>query len=335
MSGPQRERVVLSIDGGGIRGIIPAMVLHHLETRTGLPTQQLFDMVAGTSTGGIIGLGLSLPSAEHSVQPRFSARELANLYAQRGEGIFKKSWWRRLRSLGGLFNETYNAAALEQTLSDYFGETTLGELRLPAMVTAYDIEQRRTVFLKSFKPEHHGVRCTEAARATSAAPTYFEPADTALAQQSHALIDGGVFINSPVVSAYAEALKLFPNDHITVVSLGTGELIRPISRQKARRWGSAGWVLPLLDCMFDGVAKAADHQMQLFLGNQYQRFQLSLDHASDDMDDASPQNIAALFKTAELLIQREHDRFETLIHQLKALAEQRQRLRSEMPPAVL
>lgn len=332
---PQRERVVLSIDGGGIRGIIPAMVIHYLEMQTGHPALDLFDLVAGTSTGGIIGLGLALPSATHSHQPRFSAKELADLYAQRGSAIFHRSFWRRLRSLGGIFDETYNVAALEQTLNDYFGDSTLGELRMPAMVTAYDIEQRRTVFLKSFKPEHHSVRCAHAARATSAAPTYFEPAQTPVAQQQHALIDGGVFINSPVVSAYAEALKLFPNDTITVVSLGTGELIRPISSSKARRWGSAGWVLPLLDCMFDGVAKAADHQMGLFLGPRYQRFQLSLEHASDDMDDASPQNIQALFKTAELLIERERTRLDALAGQLMSLAEQRQRLRVDMAPPVL
>ena len=88
---------------------------------------------------------------------------------------------------------------------------------MPTMDTAYDIEQRRTVFLKRFKPEHHSVCCAHAARATSAAPTYFEPAQTPLALQQHPLIDGGVFVFSPVVSAYAEALKLFLNDAITVV----------------------------------------------------------------------------------------------------------------------
>ena len=73
--------MVLSIDGGGIRGIIPAMVIHYLETQTGRPALELFDLVAGTSTGGIIGLGLALPSFTHSQQPRFSAKELADLYA--------------------------------------------------------------------------------------------------------------------------------------------------------------------------------------------------------------------------------------------------------------
>jgi uncharacterized protein len=118
------------------------------------------------------------------------------------------------------------------------------------------------------------------------------------------LIDGGIFMNSPSVSAYAEARKLFPDDPIAVLSLGTGELTRPIPFEEARTWGSALWVMSLLDCMFDGVSKATDHQMQLFLGERYYRLQASLDTASDDMDDASKENIGNLKKIARELIKQ-------------------------------
>jgi hypothetical protein len=119
------------------------------------------------------------------------------------------------------------------------------------------------------------------------------------------LIDGGVFINSPSVSAYAEARKLFPDDEIAMLSIGTGELTRAIPYEAAKTWGSALWVMSLLDCMLDGAAKAADHQMQLFLGERYLRLQTPLHYASDDMDDASQGNIRNLRQTAEELIQRE------------------------------
>jgi len=109
-------------------------------------------------------------------------------------------------------------------------------------------------------------------------------------------------MNSPSVSAYAEARKLFPEDPIAILSLGTGELTRPIAFEAARTWGSALWVMSLLDCMFDGVSKAADHQMQLFLGERYQRLQATLETASDDMDDASEENIRNLKRTARELI---------------------------------
>jgi hypothetical protein len=127
------------------------------------------------------------------------------------------------------------------------------------------------------------------------------------AEQSRTLIDGGVFINSPAVSAYAEARKLFPGEPITMLSLGTGELTRSIPYDEARTWGSALWVMSLLDCMFDGASKAADHQMRSFLGYRYLRLQTQLHYASDDMDDASRGNIRNLKQTATELIERERD----------------------------
>lgn len=170
------------------------------------------------------------------------------------------------------------------------------------MVTSYDIQNRRTVFLKSWHGDHQPLLCRDAARATSAAPTYFEPKPLYTGDVVSVLIDGGIFMNSPSVSAYAEARKLFPDDPIAVLSLGTGELTRPIVFEEARTLGSALWVMSLLDCMFDGVSKAADHQMQLFLGERYQRLQTSLETASDDMDDASEDNIRNLKRIARELI---------------------------------
>ena len=99
--------------------------------------------------------------------------------------------------------------------------------------------------------------------------------------------------------------KLFPDEPIAMLSLGTGELTRPIPYEEARTWGSALWVMSLLDCMFDGVSKAADHQMRLFLGERYLRLQTPLYFASDDMDDASKGNIRNLKQTARELIRRE------------------------------
>lgn len=310
------KRTILSVDGGGIRGIIPAVFLDHIEKQAGLPVSDLFDLMVGTSTGGIVALGLSLPDPAGASKALLSASDLANLYRERGGEIFQSSLWRRIRSLRGVLDETYSAQPLERALKDYFGSSVMADCRCPVMVTAYDIENRSTVFLKSFKSDYRSVSCVAAARATSAAPTYFEPARVTVADHQRALIDGGVYINSPAVSAYAEALKLFPGDDISVVSLGTGELIRPIEGSTAAGWGSAGWVIPLLDCMLDGVSKAADHQMNLFLGERYQRYQLSLEHANDDMDDASPENIASLFKAAEDMITSNRLQLDSLVRDL-------------------
>ena len=304
MSKSQHEgnplRHVLSIDGGGIRGIIPAMVIAHIERKLGKPAHELFDLMVGTSTGGILALGLSRPGSGRQAQ--FSARRVVKLYEEQGDKIFEYSLWRKLRTVGGILEEAYSHEVLEGILGKYFAGATLGDCEVPTMVTSYDIQNRRTVFLKSWHADHQSLLCRDAARATSAAPTYFEPKPLDTGDEASVLIDGGIFMNSPSVSAYAEARKLFPGGSIAVLSLGTGELTRPIVFEEARTWGSALWVMSLLDCMFDGVSKAADHQMQLFLGERYQRLQTPLDNANDDMDDASKENIANLKKTARELI---------------------------------
>ena len=293
-------RRVLSIDGGGIRGIIPAMVIASIEKKMGKPAQALFDLMVGTSTGGILALGLSRPGSGRQAQ--FSARRVVKLYEEQGGKIFEYSLWRKLRTVGGILEEAYSHEVLEGILGKYFAGATLGDCEVPTMVTSYDIQNRRTVFLKSWHADHQSLLCRDAARATSAAPTYFEPKPLDTGDVASVLIDGGIFMNSPSVSAYAEARKLFPEDPIAVLSLGTGELTRPIAFDEARTWGSALWVMSLLDCMFDGVSKAADHQMQLFLGKRYQRLQTTLETASDDMDDASEENIRNLKHTARELI---------------------------------
>ena len=240
-----------------------------------------------------------------------SAQQLVKLYEEHGGEIFEQSLWRKVRSVGGILEEAYSHEALEAILDRYFGERALSACSVPTMVTSYDIQHRRTVFLKSWHGDHAGLSCKEAARATSAAPTYFEPTILEWASESRTLIDGGVFMNSPSVSAYAEAQKLFPDDEIAMLSIGTGELTRAIPYEAAKTWGSALWVMSLLDCMFDGVSKAADHQMRLFLGENYLRLQTPLHYASDDMDDASKGNIRNLRQTAEELIQREESHWTT------------------------
>lgn len=304
-------RRVLSIDGGGIRGIIPALVLAHFEKTTGEPVSELFDLVVGTSTGGILALGLALQDADG--RPLLAAKRMVALYERHGAEIFEQSLWRKLRTVGGIVEEAYSHKGLEAVLEHYFGDRTLADCGVPAMVTSYDIANRRTVFMKSWHEDHRALLCSEAARATSAAPTYFEPANLQWADEKRTLIDGGVYMNSPAVSAYAEARKLFPDEPIAMLSLGTGELTRPIPYEEARTWGSALWVMSLLDCMFDGVSKAADYQMRLFLGEQYLRLQTPLLYASDDMDDASRGNIRNLKQTARELIQRESEQLQRFL----------------------
>ena len=132
---------ILSIDGGGIRGLIPALVLAHIEDQCQKPAAELFDVIAGTSTGGILALGLACP------QPAYTARDLAGLYVDEGETIFPK----RLINVRGLYDEKYSAAGLERVLADKLGDARLKDARTRVLVTSYDIERRAPVFFRSVR----------------------------------------------------------------------------------------------------------------------------------------------------------------------------------------
>jgi hypothetical protein len=135
---PARKRPfrVLSIDGGGIRGILPAMVLSDLERRTGRPIIDLFDMIVGTSSGGLIALGLSCPG--EGGKPRHTARDVLRLYEVEGKRVFSRSVWHKIRAVGNLADEKYPASGVEGVLEDYFGEARLKDALCDVVVPAYE-----------------------------------------------------------------------------------------------------------------------------------------------------------------------------------------------------
>jgi uncharacterized protein len=293
---------LLAIDGGGIRGIIPAMILAEIEARTERAAATLFDLMAGTSTGGIITLALS--RAGGGGLPKYRAQDLVELYVNRGPEIFSRSFWHGVSSVAGLTEEKYSQEPLEGVLQQFFEEAPLGAALKPILVSSYDIENRTPFFFKSWRDENKSVLMRYAARATSAAPTYFEPAQVEVQGKEVALIDGGVFVNNPAMSAYSEARRLFPAEtDFLVVSLGTGQLTRSIPFGEAKDWGKVQWALPILNVVFDGVSAAVDYQLRQILEERYFRFQTALDTANDDMDDASPANLMALKMEAKRIIQ--------------------------------
>jgi predicted acylesterase/phospholipase RssA len=292
---------LLSIDGGGIRGIIPAMILAEIEQRTNRTTASLFDLMAGTSTGGIISLALSRDGG--GGLPKYKALDLVDLYVNRGPEIFSRSFWHGISSVAGVTEEKYSQEPLEAILQEYFADELLEAALTRVLISSYEIEQRRPFFFKSWRDESKMVLMRSAARATSAAPTYFEPAVVRVAGEKLALIDGGVFVNNPAMSAYSEARRLFPDEaDFLIVSLGTGQLTRAIPFDEAQDWGKAQWALPILSVVFDGVNDAVDYQLRQVLGDLFFRFQTTLNTANDDMDDASPANLAALKIEAERIL---------------------------------
>src|SRR3990170_2047389 len=134
----------------------------------------------------------------------------------------------------------------------------------------------------------------DAAHGSAAAPSYFEPARVG----DLTLVDGGVFATNPAMCAYADAGGAVE----LLVSLGCGEHTRVLPFEEARDWGRLEWIRPTLDVVFDGTADAVDFQLKALMGDDYVRLQTPLDEASDDIDAATPENLAALEREAERLI---------------------------------
>lgn len=294
---------VLSIDGGGIRGVIPALVLAEIETRTGRRIAELFDLVAGTSTGGILACGLTAPA-------RHSAEQLADLYRHEGPRIFHRSLWQRVVSADGLAHARHDPQPLKDVLHDYLGDARLGEATTKLLATSYDLQGRAPYFFKSWRTEAEPERDLElktVALATSAAPTYFPPVlvHPPGGGDPLTLADGGVYANNPAMCAYAEAVRIAPGEPITVLSLGTGIQTHEMPYAQAVHWGLVEWARPILDVVFDGVADTVDYQLQHVLGPGYTRLQCRLDTASDALDDADAANIEALSACARSLIATE------------------------------
>nr|WP_299505256.1 patatin-like phospholipase family protein [uncultured Rhizobium sp.] len=353
-------KFILSIDGGGIRGAVPAAVLTVLEDKLKtrgktLPLYRYFDLIAGTSTGAIIAAGLTCPKPSHPDQPVANAAKLLELYRNKGPAIFDQSLFRKLANLGGLFDEHYDATALEKILIDMLGKSTeIAQALTKVLITAYDIHTRRAVFMTNADPEHERFYFWQAVRGSSAAPTYFEPALVEdLAAQSHGavpsipMVDGGVFANDPAMAAYVEGSKLGwrdKNEEMIFLSLGTGSANRKIPYQQAKNWGAGGWIspandTPLISVFMQGQASTASYQLNKLLNRtppkftdgativtmanrgslNYFRLDAPLIGVNDALDDASPGNIKALIEFGMTLAAKHDLALEEVADRLAAI----------------
>ncbi len=329
---------ILSIDGGGIRGILPGIILTELEKMfqekmkdPTLRVADMFDFMAGTSTGGILTLAYLAPGKNGKA--KFSAQDAVDLYLNRGDEIFDISVWQKLSSGFGVTDEKYDAKELEEALDDNFGEMKLSELLKPCIVSAYDIRQRDVFFFKQHKASDpaFNFKVKDAARATSAAPTYFEVArvknDLGI---PYPLIDGGVFANNPALAAYSEARKMDfgfiqqpTAKNMMIVSVGTGSKLESYEYKKAKDFGALQWLKPILDIMMSGGAQACHHYLQqifdtLSASDRKNYFRLEPDILTADsaMDNASIKNMDKLRMDALAFVAKEKKQLTEIVDKL-------------------
>ena len=311
---------ILAIDGGGIRGIVPALVLAHIEKLTNRPIASLFDLVSGTSTGGILALGLTIPKS--AGRPLYAAEEFTEMYEREGPRIFSRSLFRTLSTSDSLVWRKYSSHGIEQVLAEYFGDSRLRDAVTDVLVPSYEIERRFPFFFKSANARRradYDFLARDIARATSAAPSFFEPMKipTGTNSENYTLIDGGVFANNPAACALVEARGTHPGaGNFLVVSLGTGSLMRRLPLARARYWGAVFWAKPLIDVVFDGVSGTVDYQLRRLLPSGYYRFQPSLDGHNHSLDNTSRRNIKALKELTSRMLEEKSAELEELCTRL-------------------
>lgn len=274
-------KTILSIDGGGIRGIIPLAALVKLEARSGQPCRHFFDMVAGTSTGAVIAAGLAMG---------VSARGLLALYRNLAQEAFRHlPFWQIALNLG---NHRYDNSFIEQTLDTIGADRPLNSLPVDVMITAKNTGTGRTDFFVRDHPSNARLWGTlslkDAVLASIAAPTYFPAHSANVLGESHTWVDGGVSVSgNPCYQAAVEALHYsdgeFQPGNTRMYSFGTGRSPHPIEPKTASFVGWARWTLSeLMDDASEWQSSVTQREYGQTGRMEFRRYQVDL--APDVMD---------------------------------------------------
>jgi hypothetical protein len=253
-------RRILTIDGGGIKGVFPAAFLATLEDEIGKPIADYFDLIAGTSTGGIIAIGLGLG---------MTAKELLHVYREMGSRIFCP---RRFGAgLISLFRAKYTNVALRQVLFQALGGRYLGESKTRLLIPALNLAAER---VHLYKTSHHPklihdykVAAVEVALATVAAPTYFP---IHVSPDGVPYIDGSLWARNPLGLAVIEAIGLldWPRDEIRVLSLGCTSTHLNVFRQKRISLGTSYWGTRIADVFMKAQSSSAIATAHVLIGSK-------------------------------------------------------------------
>jgi uncharacterized protein len=276
---------MLIIDGGGMRGYIPAAVLVELERLSGKPCCEMFDLIAGTSIGGILAALLAVGTP---------ASDTINFFTQDGPKIFKKTWhgwWR----WNGILAPRYPARPIESALQARFGGRFLSDCKTRLLVASLDLVTQDPFFFENFSGYCANYALWEVGRGTSAAQTYFP----AFKLGNKILWDGGNVANNPAVCAMADAANLWGLHHLPdkVLSLGCGNQLVKLSPHKMVNAGFLRNAAATVGMLFEAGPEDADFQMKQIFGGNYVRIQP--DTGDLALDDASPEGLQKLQMAAQ------------------------------------
>ncbi|KAI5061221.1 hypothetical protein GOP47_0023726 [Adiantum capillus-veneris] len=335
---------ILSIDGGGVRGIIPATQLQCLEKQLqeldGMDARiaDYFDVIAGTSTGGLIATLLTTPNGEG--RPRFDTEEIISLYMSLSKEVFppkKAGFFSSAKQLMTMLHgPKYSAKGLESLLLETLKDVKLSNTTTELLIPTFDINLMQPIFFSTSEAKQDKLKnpfLRDVCRGTSAAPTFLPPYFFQTHDQEcqnfrdYNLVDGALAENNPAFLSIIHILKenfkgnqkfckrIKDKDYksLLVLSLGTGSVSKSYSATDASHWGVLKWVykegqVPIVDMCFDGSADMVDFNLHVLFqtlecGDNYLRIQApNLSSKNSAVDDARDENLENLLQIGNTLL---------------------------------
>ena len=269
-------KLVLSLDGGGVRGLATVIFLKELEKASGKKIVDLFDFFIGTSVGGLNAMHLAVNEIEVSELESFWSQD--NLAMSMQSSFWTKNFFLKTKPI-------YNNKSKTELLEKYFGNKLISESKKPIAVLAYDVENRKPRVLTSYTDQ--AIKATSAINATSAAPLYYP---TVKIEDGSWLIDGSVVSNNPCLIGYNEARKYFKTDNIKVFSVGTGRHLNNLDGEDSSKWGPFGWLTN--DILGILLESHADHEiLSDLIGKNYLRINSIAENINWNLDDYTEDNL--------------------------------------------
>jgi patatin-like phospholipase/acyl hydrolase len=319
---------ILSIDGGGLRGVVPLTILSGVQRRLSLKKDiwECFDLIVGTSTGGLITSAITLQDKNaKSKKARYTLDDILNIYINRGKEIFPPHNWLEniVHDVKDISRPTFSEDGIAKVFRDVLGDNRISDCLTNIMVCTYDLNNNIPLFFKSLDNASNNeldAQLYDICRATSAGPTYLPtyrfnyPKNPKTELPHRNCIDGGVYVNNPSMAALAEFIKNYNfydksiakkddinYQNIFVLSIGTGTYSCSIKDSESANKGELYWAKNISDIMMRGVNKTTDYEMnEIMEDGNYLRLSINIDNENHaEMSNSSQETTDYLIEATQ------------------------------------
>lgn len=304
-----KEYFILSIDGGGSRGVVPATILKNLENDIGGVCSEVFDCISGTSTGSLIAAALTMPDPKNHNQPLFLAKDVLEIYFNEIPNIFANSIFYSIKSLWGLYGPKYQKDYLEKYLIDTFKDYKMTDSLTDLIITSFDLIREKGFYFENFKNLNKSLNSdytvVEAVLASTSAPSYFSPEIIKNNGVECALVDGGMIADDPSALSLRECIKNIDltDTKVYVLSLGCGTASpEKINTTRVEKWGLIEYLPEIVDSLFDSIQVDTNEELECLkklMNLNYIRVNINISSEENALDVTDKKVLKGLMEKAE------------------------------------